>query len=116
MSKKENIEVQETKIEKVDEKKFKLVVAVVARGFAHEVVAASVEAGNEGAVIIQGRGVGKSEKKFFGLHLEPENEMVLIIVPEELVVKVSKAIYAKFDFKSEARGLVFVLPISNVII
>lgn len=114
MSKKE-IVVKTEKIEN-EEKKFKLVVAIVARGFSSEVVAASVEAGNDGAVIIQGRGVGKTEKKFFGLRIEPENEVVMILVPEELVVTVSKAIYSKIDFKSEGRGLVFVLPVTNVFI
>lgn len=97
-----------------EEKDFKLILAIVERGFSQEVVKASQEAGNEGAVIIKGRGIGKTEKKFFGLRIEPENEVVMIVVPERLVLNVSKAIYEKLDYKSEAKGVVFVLPISHV--
>ena len=91
----------------------KLVVAFVARGYSADVVEAAREAGNEGACILEGRGLGKTEKKFFGLRLEPETEMVMIAVPERLSVKVSKAIYAKCSFSSPARGMVLVLPVSS---
>ena len=37
-----------------------------------------------------------------------------MLVKEELVVPVIKSIYSVVDFKSEARGMIFVLPVSLV--
>ena len=91
----------------------KLIVAIVSRGFASQVVELARNAGSDGAVIVDGRALGKTEKKFFGLRIEPETELVLIAVPENICVKVSKAIYSKFNFTSQTKGIVLVLPISS---
>ena len=97
-----------------DDELYKLVVAIVQRGYSDEVVFAAKSAGAKGAVIMQGKGVGTSEHKFFGFKIDPENEVVLILVKEEIVVPIMKAIYAMTDYKSSARGMVFALPVSYV--
>ena len=91
----------------------KLILAVVSRGFASQVVELARNAGSDGAVIVDGRALGKTEKRFFGLRIEPETELVFIAVPENICVKVSKAIYSKFNFTSQAKGMVLVLPVSS---
>ena len=91
----------------------KLLVVSVAQGFSFDVVEAARAAGGDGAFIVEGRGLGKSEKKFFGLNIEPETEMVFLAVPEKICVKVAKAIYAKCRFTDESRCSVFVLPVSS---
>ncbi len=93
---------------------FKLVVAIVNRGFASAAVAAARENGGDGAVIIEGRGVSKQERKFFGMIVEPENEVIMMVVREINVLPVIKSIYATVDYKSPGRGLVFALPVSCV--
>ena len=93
---------------------YKLLFAVVQRGFSDEVVQASREHGGSGAVILQGKGTTNEKHKFFGFNIEPEKEVVMILVPSEKAVPITKAIYAAVDYKSEARGLVFVLPVSYV--
>ena len=97
-----------------DDELYKLVVAIVQRGYSDEVVFAAKSAGAKGAVIIQGKGSGSSERKFFGFKIDPENEVVMILVKEEIVVPIMKAIYAMVDYKSSARGMVFALPVSYV--
>ena len=97
-----------------DDDLYKLVVAVVQRGYSDEVVFSAKSAGAKGAVILQGKGEGASERKFFGFKIEPENEVVLILVKEEIVVPIMKAIYAMTDYQSSARGMVFALPVSYV--
>ena len=97
-----------------DDDLYKLVVAIVQRGYSDEVVFAAKSAGAKGAVIMQGKGVGTSEHKFFGFKIDPENEVVMILVKEEIVVPIMKAIYAMTDYKSSARGMVFALPVSYV--
>lgn len=97
-----------------DDDSFKLVVAIVQRGYSEEVIYSAKSAGAEGGVVLNGKGSGSSEKKFFGMKITPENEVVLIIVKEKDVVMVMKAIYHATDYQSSARGMVFCLPISYV--
>lgn len=94
--------------------KHMLVVGIVNRGYASAAVAAARENGGQGAVIIEGRGVSKSERKFFGVVVEPENELILMVVKEQFVYPVIKSIYGTVDYKSPGRGLVFALPVSCV--
>ena len=89
-------------------------VAIVQRGYSDEAINAAREEGAKGAVILNGKGKGESERKFFGFQVDPENETVLILVKEEICVPVVKAIYAAVDYRSSARGMVFVLPVSYV--
>ena len=97
-----------------DDDLYKLVVTIVQRGYSEDVIFAGKNAGAKGAVIIQGKGAGSSERKFFGFSIDPENEVVMMLVKEELVVPIMKAIYAVTDYKSRARGMVFALPVSYV--
>ena len=94
------------------EKESKLVVCIVKKGYAYEVVKTATENGGKGAVIMDGRGVSKESKKFFGFDISPEKELVLMVVDEQYAYPVVKAIYAIADFRSNAKGIVFALPIT----
>lgn len=97
-----------------DDENYKLVVAVVQRGYSDEAINAARSKGARGAVILNGKGKGESQRKFFGFEVDPENETVLILVKEIDCVPVVKAIYSAVDYRSSARGMVFVLPVSYV--
>ncbi len=97
-----------------DKNDYKLVVAVVARGYSGEVINMAKAAGASGAVVLSGTGAGESQHTFFGLTVNPENEVILIVTPLDIVVDVMGNIYRAVDFKSRARGLVFALPIDDV--
>ena len=100
-------------VTKKEKKDLKLLVVSTKTGFASKAIEAARTAGGEGAVVLEGRGLGKSEKKFFGLRIEPETEITLIAVPEELSLKIAKAIYKACPYSSSARGQVLVLPVSH---
>lgn len=97
-----------------DDENYKLVVAVVQRGYSDEAINAARSKGAKGAVILNGKGKGESQRKFFGFEVDPENETVLILVKEIDCVPIVKAIYSAVDYRSSARGMVFVLPVSYV--
>lgn len=98
--------------DEVKEDEHKLVVTLVKKGYAYEVVKAASSAGGKGATIIDGRGSSETKKKFFGAEIAPEKEMVLMVVKESLVYPIIKEIYALTGFKTNAKGTVFALPIS----
>ena len=107
-------QIEEKLLEEAEGDGFKLIVAIVQRGYADEVVSAAKTEGATGAVIVQGKGTNNEKRRFFGFSIDPENEVVMMIVDEDIAVPVTKAIYKAVDYKSEARGLVFVLPVSYV--
>lgn len=94
---------------------FKMVMSIVKRGFETEVLEAAKAAGHYGAFIMQAKGVSKIQRKFLGFSIDPENTVVMMLVKKELVVPVMKSIYSSVDFTSEARGMVFALPVSQVV-
>ena len=96
----------------VKEQQYKLVLTIVKRGYAYEVVKAATNSGGKGAMILNGRGSTVNKKRFFGMDIAPEKEMVVMVVKEELAYPIVKEIYAIANFKSDAKGSVMVLPVS----
>ena len=96
------------------EENYKLIFTSVRRGFEGEVLEAAKLEGHSGAVVMQAKAVEKVRKRFFGFSIDPESSVVLMLVKEDIVLPVIKSIYSAVDFKSEARGMLFVLPVSLV--
>ena len=103
----------EQKKTKATKQDMKLLAITVRLGYSAVAIEAARAAGGEGAIVVDGRGVGNSEKNFFGLRIEPETEMILMAVPEKDSLKIAKAVYAACPFASDARGQVLVLPLSH---
>lgn len=97
------------------DEEFKMVMSIVKRGFETEVLEAAKAVGHFGAFIMQAKGVSKIQRKFLGFSIDPENTVVMMLVKKDLVVPVMKSIYSSVDFTSEARGMVFALPVSEVV-
>ena len=97
-----------------DDDNYKLIIAIVERGFGDDAINAAKTAGAKGGVVINGKGNGTSQRKFFGMIIDPENDIVLSLVKAELVVPIMKSIYASSNYKAGQRGFVFALPVSYV--
>lgn len=98
-----------------DERMYDMVVAVVGRGFSDYVVSAARDAGATGATIIYGRGTSEEDAQVMGILLQPEREVVLVVVKHEDRKKIMKEIVDKTSLIEEGRGICFSMPIiSNV--
>lgn len=92
-----------------------LIVTIVRRGWADRIVDASRAAGAEGGTIVYGRGTGIHEgKTLFGLHVDPEKELILTAVPREITGRVLAAIVEAGQLDRPATGVAFVLELSKV--
>ncbi|HDR73258.1 MAG TPA: P-II family nitrogen regulator [Methanoculleus sp.] len=92
-----------------------LIVTIVNKGWAERVIRASREAGAEGGTILMGRGTGIHEKQsFFGVPIEPEKEIVLIVLDPSQTDRVLMAISDAVELHLPGRGIAFVLPVSRV--
>ena len=110
----EQIEISPVEIvpDEVKTQDHKLLVAIVKKGYAYEVIKTATNSGGKGAIILSGRGNSTTKKRFFGMDIAPEKEMVVMVVKEELAYPIIKEIYAIANFKSDAKGTIMALPIS----
>lgn len=97
-------------------KEYELVVLIVSEGYASIAMDAAKRVGANGGTLINGIGLGTREaKKFLGITIEPEKDVVLIITPKEDKRQVMEEITKDVGLSQEGRGVLFSLPVDNVI-
>ncbi|MGI6329588.1 MAG: P-II family nitrogen regulator [Bacilli bacterium] len=100
----------------MEEKNHKLIVVIVNKGDASKVVKGAKKEGAVGATVLTGRGSSIRDKaKLFGLPIEPEKEMIFIIVLEEQVEIILKKITTLVDLNAPGKGIAFVLEVEKVV-
>ena len=93
---------------------FDLIISIVEKGRACEVVAASKKAGAEGGTIISGRGSGiHDNKKVFGILVEPEKELVLTLVDRTIAPQTMQAISTALGLDQPGNGIAFLLKVEE---
>lgn len=99
----------------VDEHTHDLIIAIVNRGFTDTVMDAARPAGARGGTVIKARGAGAKEaERFFGITIEPEKEIVLILAKHQDRDAIMTAVAKNAGLNSEGKGIVFSLPAGNV--
>lgn len=92
-----------------------IIITVVTRGFADKVMESAKSAGAEGATIFNARGNGIHETDtILGVSIQPEKEVVMIVVRKNIRKKVMRAICVDCGMNEEGRGLCFSLPIEEI--
>lgn len=98
-----------------DYKEFDLIITIVNRGYDDVVMEAAREAGATGGTVLHARGAGVHEaEKFFGISIQPEKDVILILVKREYKKQIMYAIRNKAGLNKEGRGLSFSLPVEDV--
>lgn len=97
-----------------NKREYDMIVAIIGRGFSDYVVSAARDAGATGATIVYGRGTADADKQVFGISLQPERELVLILVKSNERRTIMQAISDKTSLMEEGRGFCFSLPVSEV--
>lgn len=72
--------------------------------------------GAKGATVIHGRGSGEAVKSklFFNMNIEPEKDLVIMLIKKDLASKIRQEIYDQMDLESEGRGIIYTLPVNHV--
>ena len=99
---------------RVESQDYDLIVAVISRGFSDYIVSAARDAGATGATIIYGRGTSDLDMQVMGIAIQPEREVVMILVKHAERRKVMQEILDKTSLIEEGRGICFSLPVSHV--
>jgi nitrogen regulatory protein PII len=109
----ENMESENTRNEKF---KFDLIFAIVNHGFSDEFMNTAREAGASGGTVINARGQAhEGAVKFFGISVQDEKEIILILTTREKKVHIMQAVSEAHGLNSKAHGIVFSVPVDSVI-
>ncbi len=96
--------------------RFKLILSSVKADITDNVIDAAKEAGATGATIIPARGTGIHEAKtFFGLSLEAQTDIIMLLVEEHLVAKIINTIKKAGEFHKPGTGIAFAVPVEHVV-
>ena len=97
------------------ETKYALIAAIVNRGFSGDVMETVRAAGAKGGTVIRSRRIGNEDvTNFWGLSLQDEKEIVLILTDSSNKVALMKCIGESCGMHSKAQGIVMSMPIDSV--
>lgn len=97
------------------ENMFKKLTVIVNRGMSDIVMDIARKSGVKGGTIIHGRGTGSEfTEKLLGIQIVPEKELVIILMPDELVDKVVNDLYHELQLDVPGNGILFVEPVVEV--
>ena len=95
--------------------KYTMIMAFVNQGFSEDVMSAAKPAGASGGTVFHSRRVENEESmRFWGIPIQQEREIVLILATKENKVAIMKAISDKCGIQSDAHGVVISLPVDDV--
>ena len=95
--------------------KYEAVFCIVNEGFSDTVMYAARKAGAAGATILKGHGSsGREAQEIFRIEIQPQKEIVMMVVPEEIKDDVLKEVYTAAGLDSKGQGLAFSLPVAGV--
>lgn len=98
------------------ENNHEVIFCIVNAGFSELVMDAAKEAGARGGTVIHARGTANKEaEQFFQLTIQPDKDIVMILVPHELKEAVLHSLYRNAGLKSAGQGIAFSMPVSNVV-
>ncbi len=95
--------------------KFDLILSVVNQGYVDALMEAAKAAGARGGTVLHGRKVGvEDDAKFLGIAAQLEKEIVAILTTHEKKNDIMRAITQAFGMNTEARGIIFSLPVEDI--
>jgi len=93
-----------------------VIFCIVNAGFSDLVMDAAKKLGARGGTVIHARGTANLEaEKLFGITVQPEKEIVMILVPREIKDDILHALYRETGLDSEGQGIAFALPVNSVV-
>lgn len=99
-----------------NEIKYELIIVIVNKGYTDLAMNAATSKGARGGTQLSARGTGSKEiGKFYGIDIVPEKDVVLILVEKKIVDNVIKAIYDACGLDTQGAGIIFSLPVDDVI-
>ena len=92
-----------------------LLIVITNQGCTDQVMDAARSAGATGGTSVHAKGTGTElARKFFGVSIAAEKELVFIVARTENRREIMKAVMAQAGMQTKAQSLVFSLPVSDI--
>lgn len=89
---------------------------IVNSGYSDAVMEAAKKLGARGGTVINARGTASKEAEtFFHITIEPEKEIVMILVPTAIKDDVLHALYKEVGLETAGQGIAFSVPVDGVV-
>lgn len=98
------------------EKKGELIVVIINKGYSDLAIEAARKAGARGGTILNARGTGnKNMEELFGVAIQPEKEIILIVVDKSIKEDCLNSIYEACGLDTKGHGIAFAMEVDNMI-
>ena len=93
-----------------------VIFCIVNAGFSDEVMDAAREYGARGGTVIRARGTaGQEAEKLFNIAIQPEKEIVMILVDKKIKNDILHALYKAVGLNTPGQGIAFTVPVVDVV-
>lgn len=95
---------------------YETILCIVNAGFSDTVMSAARACGARGGTVLHARGTANPEAEtFFKITIQPDKEVVLILVPTAIKEDILHAIYREAGLNTPGQGIAFSLPVDGVV-
>ena len=95
---------------------FEVIFCIVNAGFSEVAMDEAKRLGARGGTIMHGRGTAPKEaEKLFNITIQPEKEIVMILVPSDIKDPILKGLYHVIGLDTQAQGIAFTMPVDDVV-
>jgi nitrogen regulatory protein PII len=95
--------------------KNEMIISILDRGNSDAFMKEARKAGARGGTVISARGISQEViKKFFGISVQAEKEIIFILADKDTAVPIMNAVNPDFGVSSKAAGVIFSLPVDQV--
>ena len=89
---------------------------IVNSGYSEAVMDTAKKLGARGGTVINARGTASKEAEtFFHITIQPEKEIVMILVPTKIKDDVLHALYNEVGLDTAGQGIAFSVPVDSVV-
>ena len=95
---------------------YEVIFCIINAGYSELVMDAAKEVGARGGTVIHAKGTANKEaEQYFKITIQPDKEIVMILVPKDIKDDVLHALYKNAGLKSEGSGIAFSMPVNHVV-
>ena len=95
---------------------YEMVICLVNAGFSDAVMQAARKEGVSGGTVIHAHGTANKEaEKIFKVTIQPEKDMVMMLVPAKIKDNVLHTLYQNVGLDSAGQGIAFSMPVSKAV-
>ena len=92
-----------------------VIFCIVNAGYSDAVMEVAKKFGARGGTVLNARGTASQEaESFFGITIQPEKEVVMVVVSHEYKDTIMKGLYNEVGLNTAGQGIAFSLPVDAV--